>query len=77
MLTLQQIEAALKIALAKVRASVVESWAGAADAEKREQLWSEYQAIDRIEETLKHELTSIIEHGPGRTDPSGSDGPGS
>jgi hypothetical protein len=65
--TSKQVEAALQTTLDKVRADIVKDWADAPSAEKREELWQEQKAIERIEETLRNDFASIIEraaHGP-------------
>lgn len=61
MLTPKQVEAALAATLDAAKQGVKESWTSEPDREKREQLWSEYKAIERIEETLRNDFASIIE----------------
>ena len=66
--TAPQIEAAIGEVLAKRRDDVVKSWASELDREKRERLWVEHQAIESIEELIRHEFKSIIERASGGHD---------
>jgi len=60
MYTAKQFEVALQETLAEVRSDIRESWAMEPTAEKREALWHEHKAIERIEEKLRHEFANII-----------------
>jgi hypothetical protein len=65
--TVKQLMAANKAVLAKCRTDIVESWQAEADPEKREQLWHEQRAIERIEEQLgnEREFTSALQRAAG------------
>jgi methionyl-tRNA synthetase len=70
MYTAPQVEAAIKETLAQCRANVVQSWSTEQDREKRDALWSEFQAIERVEESLRNDFGNIIERAAGHVDPS-------
>jgi hypothetical protein len=65
MYTAKQFESALAATLAKVRSDVVQAWADAPTLEKREELWLEQKAIDRVEECIRNDFASIIERAAG------------
>ena len=69
MYTAKQVEAAIQETLAQCRANVVQSWSTEPDREKREALWSEFQAIERVEESIRNDFGNIIERAAGRVDP--------
>ena len=63
--TAENFRAALDETLARVKSQVVQDWATAETAEKREQLWHEQKAIERIEECVRNDFASIIERAAG------------
>lgn len=63
--TEQEALAAMREAVAKVRKDVVESWASEKLPLVREQLWNQYQAIERIEECIGEEFSNILRRGAG------------
>lgn len=65
MYTAEHFKAAFAATLSRVRTEVVEDWAKADTAEKREQLWHEQKAIDRIEECIRNDFESIIRRAAG------------
>jgi methionyl-tRNA synthetase len=71
MYTAKQVEGAIKETLAQCRVNVVQSWSTETDREKRERLWSEYQAIERVEESLRNDFGNIIERAAGPVDQPG------
>lgn len=65
MFTAKQVEAAIAITLANVRADVVQSWGAELDRETREQLWCQFQAIEKVEESIRNDFRRIIERAAG------------
>jgi hypothetical protein len=63
--TAKQVEAAIAITLANVRADVVQSWGAELDRETREQLWCQFQAIEKVEESIRNDFRRIIERAAG------------
>ncbi len=61
MFTAKQFECALVQTLDSVRRDVVQAWTMADSPEKREELWHEQKAIERIEEKVRNDFESIIE----------------
>jgi hypothetical protein len=63
--TAKQVEAAIAITLANVRSDVVQSWGAELDRETREQLWCQFQAIEKVEESIRNDFRRIIERAAG------------
>lgn len=61
----EHVEAALKETLAKVRADIVQSWASEPDPRKREELWAEHNATERIEERIRNDFTQYLRRASG------------
>ncbi len=65
MITEEHARAAFNATLAKAKADVVEAWAKEKFPLARDQLWQQYQAIERIEETINDEFRDIIRRAAG------------
>lgn len=64
-ITEDQARAAFNATLAKAKADVVEAWAREQFPLAREQLWQQYHAIERVEETINDEFRDIIRRAAG------------
>jgi hypothetical protein len=70
--TAKQFEAALIETMRLIRADIREEWATCDDRERRESLWHESKAIERIEEKVTHEFCNIIGRAAGTVATGGS-----
>ncbi len=57
--------ACVKAVLSEKKAEVVQTWAAEKFQQQRELLWVEYQAIERIEESLSADFGNIIRRAAG------------
>lgn len=63
--TAKHLEAALAETIAKARADVVQSWAAEKAPERRDSLWHDMQAIERLEELLRNDFAAILRRAAG------------
>lgn len=54
-------ERALHELLERLKLEAVEAWASSREPERREALWHDYQAIDRLTERLSNDFRELIE----------------